>query len=947
MNVFGDRVRQRDTPRYKIRLSSSSPVLNRTNNNCPLSNARARARDTDIYPIERGRNVIRNSQLFDHRNGHNVREFRNTARGHRPVSSQRPNVFHDEEYRLVEDPDGFPSHSERYAMVAGPNRPPRRYEMVAGQNRPPMNYEMSTGSHKPPVRRKRQRINNSGKRRGTKPPSRTPSFFEQNEHAQREFFEDDVEENRYPPRQQTRHSSYSRQYSRPSEHAKREFFQDNVEEDGYLPRQQTRYSSYSRQNPRPSVRFQRRSSTYSFPPRSNSKQHNNNKRVSFVNRGGEFRDIEISIDRHNATQKRKRDRTPRYFTHRDDRTEERTRSSTQKSDYIPAQPVLKNTMKCFYDIIRLVHHLNNVTTKVTDNQPVTFQRLTRLLTNTIRPAFPGEEVKTKLEGNAKNWAFKTQLILEQHYETLIDEALQNIRTQSNHHEWPKAFEIATGWARKNFYTRITTGSLDQAEALIRAEMPGPSSALGAERTRAPTYAEAVAGVGHPTARTTNISKTPPRVTETPHRETQTSPRTITDSLIRHPTITNTIEIQTSPGLLTRGDWALDEAVPRADSRELLQPTPVVEPQAIEAAVPPRVQGLEILREMEPQPELPLIQLTETLPLDQRPSKKTRKEKHCKDSVPPLGETTQVPAPAGEVRGLSLTDPQRAEEPVVALLAPVSEDDSYPCPFQKEGSTHSSDLLFSEHSDQPLGPSALLSGFLEEAAQQIGASDNRETDSENSSPELPRLAPIFRPTTPKTLGSASRAPRLPPSPLGLPNRHINTRRKLTDWSLKINKKFVIIGDSNLARFPASNCPDLQIESYPGAKIHHAGTLIEKAVFETMPDKMIVAFGLNNRQQRYRMTATTETQKVYAIIKKRIPGTEILFPLINFSRTLPQGKQSLLEHLNTHIKNHLSFIPLLPSALFHVENDGVHWRPTTAKAILDLWMTSLNCHPAQAQ
>lgn len=168
-----------------------------------------------------------------------------------------------------------------------------------------------------------------------------------------------------------------------------------------------------------------------------------------------------------------------------------------------------------------------------------------------------------------------------------------------------------------------------------------------------------------------------------------------------------------------------------------------------------------------------------------------------------------------VWGLSLTDPQQAEEPVVALLAPVSEDDSYPCPFQKVGSTHSSDLLFSEHSDQQLGPSALLSGFLVDAAQQIGESDNRETDSENSSPEPPRLAPIFRPIAPKTLGAASRAPRLS-SPLGLPNRHINTRHKLTDWSQKINKKFVTIGDSNLARFLASNCPDLQIESYPGTK-----------------------------------------------------------------------------------------------------------------------------------
>lgn len=108
------------------------------------------------------------------------------------------------------------------------------------------------------------------------------------------------------------------------------------------------------------------------------------------------------------------------------------------------------------------------------------------------------------------------------------------------------------------------------------------------------------------------------------------------------------EIQTSPGLLTRGDWALDEEDPRADPREMLQPTPVVELQAKQAFVPPLVQKVGGVREVEPQPtqapELPLIQLTETLPLDQRPSKKTRKEKHCKDFVPPPGGNHKGPCP---------------------------------------------------------------------------------------------------------------------------------------------------------------------------------------------------------------------------------------------------------------------------------------------------------------
>ena len=898
MDVFRGRVRQRSTPRYRLRLSSSSPAQNGTNRHYfPLNpKAHFRADETEFTPKERGRNKVRNSQMFDHRNGRNIREFRNTARGPRPGSSQRFDAYHEEESRLVRSPDRFPSNTERHEMVAGPNRPP-------------------TG-------RKGRRRNNK-KRRGTKPQNRIPPFIEQDEHAEREFFEDDVEEDYSPPRQQ---NHFTHPYSRPQ------------------------------------TQFQRSSSMYNFPSRSFSRQRN--KRVSFVNHGGRFRDIDISIDRQVTSQKRERDRIPRYFPRENDRNEERPQRFTN-NEYTPAQPELKNTIKSFYDIIRLVHHLSKVTTKVTDNQPITFQRLTRLLTNTVRPAFPGEQVRTMLEGNAKNWSFTTQLILEQHYETLIDEALQNVRTQNNHHDWPKAFEIAAGWAYRNFHSRITPESIEQAEALITAEMPSSSITLRAGTAHAPTYAEVVTRGGHAStsgvATTTQTACTtvlPPRVTRAPVTTTAqfagttiTPPRLTTiDPLIRPQIISHTIEIQTSPGLLVRGDWPLDEEIPAAGLQETLQPIQAIEPLLAQEVVN--------TREVEPQPiqapDLSLIQMTEPPPLEQRPTKKARKEKHCNDILPPLEGPTRVTVPAEVDRQTGFTGPQQLEGPVVALLAPVGEEDSYPCPFQKAGSTHSSDLLLSDHSDQQLEPSALLTDFLMEAAQQIGESEHRETASEHSSPELPRLAPIFTsmhrappPTTPQTRSVTTKAPMLPLTPWGLPNRHINTKRKLTDWNLKISKKFIIIGDSNLARFPASNCPDLQVESYPGAKIHHAGILIEKAILETVPEKMIVAFGLNNRQQRYRMSATTELQRAHSIIKKRMPGTEILFPLINFSRTLPQGEQGILEHLNTHIKNHLSSIPALPSALFHVESDGVHWKPATARAILELWMTALNCRPVQAQ
>lgn len=38
-------------------------------------------------------------------------------------------------------------------------------------------------------------------------------------------------------------------------------------------------------------------------------------------------------------------------------------------------------------------------------------------------------------------------------------------------------------------------------------------------------------------------------------------------------------------------------------------------------------------------------------------------------------------------------------------------------------------------------------------------------------------------------------------------HINTHRKLTDWNLRIEKKWIILGDSNLCKFGGSLSPCL--------------------------------------------------------------------------------------------------------------------------------------------
>lgn len=133
-----------------------------------------------------------------------------------------------------------------------------------------------------------------------------------------------------------------------------------------------------------------------------------------------------------------------------------------------------------------------------------------------------------------------------------------------------------------------------------------------------------------------------------------------------------------------------------------------------------------------------------------------------------------------------------------------------------------------------------------------------------------------------------APETPRS-IGRPNRHVYTNKKNQDWSLK--KKYVIIGDSNVARIPIFNYADLQIDCFPGAKFQHAGNLMEKAT--------IFSFGINNRAQRCIGTTTKEIQRTYKMARGRLPHTELYFPIINFSEDLPWEEQIYSDKINDYI------------------------------------------------
>lgn len=200
---------------------------------------------------------------------------------------------------------------------------------------------------------------------------------------------------------------------------------------------------------------------------------------------------------------------------------------------------------------------------------------------------------------------------------------------------------------------------------------------------------------------------------------------------------------------------------------------------------------------------------------------------------------------------------------------------------------------------------------------------------------------------ETSGSSSSeaSTSTPRAPVFRVKRHPHSERKMIDWGLGVAKKWLIIGDSNLSRFPGYSIPDLQIESYPGANFRHAQALMAKSTSQVVVEKIVLAFGINSRGVRAKETSIRQMQGAVRTAKKIFPYSEIWIPVINYSTYLSTAEQTSLRVLNLHICKNMPSIPALKANRFNTERDHVHWTAETAKAMLDHWVRFLNLIPQE--
>lgn len=120
-----------------------------------------------------------------------------------------------------------------------------------------------------------------------------------------------------------------------------------------------------------------------------------------------------------------------------------------------------------YKVITMVHHLHNVYHQDALVEPPTITRLTDYLTDIIKPAAPNQSTLQFIQGNAKNWAHTTLLILKQHYSDTLEIELDKLVTKKPS-EWDDQFEFAVQRARRLRGRRLKEETISRAKDLISA-----------------------------------------------------------------------------------------------------------------------------------------------------------------------------------------------------------------------------------------------------------------------------------------------------------------------------------------------------------------------------------------------------------------------------------------------------------------------------------------------
>lgn len=536
------------------------------------------------------------------------------------------------------------------------------------------------------------------------------------------------------------------------------------------------------------------------------------------------------------------------------RTRRALNRENERSTNTPEYKKFRETVRVMYNLIRSFHHLGKISVKMAESDPPTIANIVAYLSNILKPARMTKTTQLLLEGNARNWAHTSRLILEEHYLKDIEEGTQTLQSLVEE-DWRSPFKIAVKWARGHFRSRLDEESVEKTEALLISIIAGQEE----------TARDADPGPEPSEAHVSSFSEEdfPPLTRET------------------------CVESVILPGIRSMAP------VTRQSTRA--QP-----------------QRIRVNRERPKQGD-------SGADIRANPARATASQH------PELEEISSCPEPE---RGHSIPRPRQSGEPLgisdwnVIVHTTGSQQDAQltePCSPTEVVAQGQTVEALAQAEDESLRQ--------EEASGEVPLISLIDDDDGGKASYLP--SPLFQSSPDKT-----------PTQKFRPVRHLNTTRKMTEWGLTVKKKWLIMGDSNLARIPGHQLEDLQIDSYPGGTFRHAEEILSRAHVASEVEKIVLAFGINHRAQKAKVTAVKQLQRALKKAHDCFPRARIWVPVINFSKALKWDEQMALQALNKHIKKNVHFIVPLPEKEFSVMSDRIHWTPATAKAMFDHWVKELN-------
>lgn len=559
-------------------------------------------------------------------------------------------------------------------------------------------------------------------------------------------------------------------------------------------------------------------------------------------------------------------------------------------------------VKLYFKLIQVLHHMEILSVgKQNGTLPPGMQRQLIKLSGFIKPACPTENISNKVWSITKDWIAQILMTLLEHYEMqkstlLVDKPDWNL----------EAFNKATHWARNRYKKKLTDSSVSLARHLLERGEDCRGDGMGCEDT--PVGPRNTSGVEESRLRT--FSDTPVRPSDMQVGSSRTLVGQGRTVITPRQTLGERITTPEREGL-SFSEVVRRSPVIRKDGGGVIGGSLDLAPG--EGGVGSGVREVRVMVHREiSEEEWPLLTTPHT---------------------PHTSPCTPVHTPTrteGQMQNqLGLIGTSVPTHLSVNFDLDFSFSDSSSLEIQGETATGGPDVEPRQTTREAESTGMMCSPI----AACLNVGNGGASESSSSSPSS------YRVDETEGLGGVAQDPT---PPLFAPTSHMHTTRKTRDWHLVVEKPMLIVGDSNLRHISFFINPNLQIDSFPGARFDHLREIFDKVKPNGEVQLVILAAGINDlTRQKEILTIWKEFLRALHSCERAFPNAVVYVPQLNFSNRLTIQVQNKIEEFNKRVVRKCRSFSPLPESEFRVgSRDPIHWTKETGLKLLDHWMAQLN-------